>query len=131
MKDIKFGERDNYACGNRALNAILATMKHEEFIESAENDIEKRPEGKTMLDYIAANPTAWAGWTAWGGGPAWSENYYFLFEPRSFVATIQDRPMLRFLSAYATKGTWPCTTYASGSSGPCATAAWPYDIQFP
>lgn len=81
-------------------------------------------EGKKMLDYIAANMDSgtggWVGWSAWGGGRDWGENYGILFEPRSLNSPIVDRPNMRFLSTYATGGTWP------GKVG-----AWPDDVVFP
>ena len=72
-------------------------------------------EGKAAMDYMQAHMDSgsggWVGWTAWGGGPNWSENYWYNFEPRAtnyspVVTPLIDRPMMRFLSTYATGGTW-------------------------
>lgn len=82
-------------------------------------------EGKKMLDYIHANEDSgsggWIGWSAWGGGPSWNESYKIMFEPRRFTAPIADRPNMKFLSTYATGGTWPGLP----------PAPWPNDVVYP
>ena len=85
---------------------------------------------KVAFDLMAANPTVWYGWTEFGAGPAWPEGYVGLIEPREFPTPYADRPQMRILNSAATGNTWPCAVYASGSSGACATANWPYDVKF-
>jgi endoglucanase len=76
-------------------------------------------ETKVALDYIAANPTVWVGWSAWGGGPNWPLTYQFIMEPQNYLPLI-DLHVMRLLSTYAAGKTW------SAGGG-----AWPWTAKYP
>jgi hypothetical protein len=87
---------------------------------------------KQTFDLMQANPNVWWGWTEYQAGRANNEDYPGLTQPRAFDPSLSfDRPQMDILNTYATGGSWPCTTYASGTSGACLLSQYNFNVKFP